>query len=723
MATGTVEQASNAPETEVSYACALTTDGEVRCFGRCAGCEAALDDVPTDSGYVDVAASASAACALDVDGYVSCWGEVSSPVMSNVPSDAAVEIAAGAGSFCGLTPVGGIACWGDLGSVTPPNNGPYAGIELGKDHACALQATDRNLACWGPDMALDAISMVPSVAFQSFSLGLDVSVGVDYDGFVHAWGADSSDAAYAESFVFGDEAPADWTFAGTDQISCQVTPSDGVAEGAPESAPPVTSTGKPSVSNVSISSSSLLSGQVVTCDYVFTDPENDPDLSTIEWYQDSLSNSIGSGANITVPAYDPATPSVIACGVLPFDGSNYGDVIYSPWLSVGDGPPVISSLEINPDPAGNRDVLTCDWTANDPDGGALASVALTMTVNGNAPERQLYADLALTDYGGCVISASTGELMCWGAAALVNTAPSGRFSSIVGTDAHFCALDLDGLVTCFGNPPSPSGTNPSRPEPKVPLKQVAVANYYACGIDLFDEIRCWGEDPYPSTHILDDQASVFQGMPSGTFRKITSSNQGMCAISMDGVLSCWGYGPANYYDDVPTPMDAQASFGASGFGGTEWVDVAMAAVYFCALTETGDVFCNITSSYSGYDNGIVSKVLNDGSSTTYTSISANAAAFCGLRTNGRIRCLGNTAMENQAPNSSGWVQLQAAPYEYACAVDAAKNMDCWGNPWNDGFGQVLDLDANNISSYGLESIDDAGSMVVALALVIAWSAS
>jgi alpha-tubulin suppressor-like RCC1 family protein len=186
-------------ETGGSHACALLSDGALRCWGRKEALGYASEedigdnehpyqggDVPTGGRVKQVAAGSGFTCALYEPGNVRCWGanfdgqlgyghtdalepDVTPDELPDVQlNGAARQLAAGASHVCALLEGGDVRCWGrnssyqlatgdqeNIGDNEVPGSrspvqigGVVTAISAGSSHTCAL-LEGGFVRCWG----------------------------------------------------------------------------------------------------------------------------------------------------------------------------------------------------------------------------------------------------------------------------------------------------------------------------------------------------------------------------------------------------------------------------------------------------------------------------------------------------------------------------------------------------------------------------------------------
>lgn len=168
------------------HACALLSDGTVRCWGKRSFTGAGKGgdgeikmDAPVQvkglAGAVRLSASDRHTCALGKDGSVSCWGRANLGGLPGAPTSVveeeptavpgiadAVDVAAGHDHTCVLRASGKVSCWGVSGLVGELGGGPdrrdglvevqgisdAVAVVAGDDVSCAYRASGK-ISCWG----------------------------------------------------------------------------------------------------------------------------------------------------------------------------------------------------------------------------------------------------------------------------------------------------------------------------------------------------------------------------------------------------------------------------------------------------------------------------------------------------------------------------------------------------------------------------------------------
>lgn len=155
------------------YACALSVEGEVKCWG--ANHEGQLRegqlDVPAGR-YVDIATHFSLyfACGVRIDGEMLCWGDEEGMKRYQVPTDRHQSAEVASIHRCGLERDARVNCWGALGvsgSLRPRPFGFYRTVESGNTHDCGLRV-DGYVECWWDVREHDAHPGVDILVSRNF---------------------------------------------------------------------------------------------------------------------------------------------------------------------------------------------------------------------------------------------------------------------------------------------------------------------------------------------------------------------------------------------------------------------------------------------------------------------------------------------------------------------------------------------------------------------------
>ena len=241
-----------------------------------------------------------------------------------------------------------------------------------------------------------------------------------------------------------------------------------------------------------------------------------------------------------------------------------------------------------------------------------------------------------------------GEVRCWGSA---TPAPSGRFvkvevSPVAGTAA--CAMGEDHHLACWG-----PGWMTGEP-PLTEALDIALLDSFACALDLEGEARCW------RTRTTDLPDAVITVSPTpGPFTQLAASEGTVCGLRGDGEVSCWSC------DDASGSRCSGVVEGAPPDG--PFVALSVGSGRACALRPDRTVACwgnralTPSPSHRYLDLDVRTnravfvteagelEVYGDEatwsedllrSESPYVRASTGASAMCGVRADGRIKCVG-----------------------------------------------------------------------------------
>lgn len=193
----------------------------------------------------------------------------------------------------------------------------------------------------------------------------------DADDSLVDWTVNGKDAGFGPTLSQG--------FVKGDTVRCTVTPHDGAVGGPKKYAQLVVKNTTPTIRSAKITPEVPKGGDTLQCVYDdFSDPDGDPDRSTIVWTVNGL--RAGGGQVLQTQA---ASGDRIACTVTPRDGQGTGDPVRAS-VSVGNRPPSVTSVWLEPKKTSAGQPISCHYGGySDPDFHADAS-KIAWTVNGKA---------------------------------------------------------------------------------------------------------------------------------------------------------------------------------------------------------------------------------------------------------------------------------------------------------------------------------------------------
>lgn len=330
----------------------------------------------------------------------------------------------------------------------------------------------------------------------------------------------------------------------------------------------------------------------------------------------------------------------------------------------------------------------------------------------------------------------------------VSSAARDRWRSVSLGVSHTCGIRDDDSLWCFGqayygalaDPNLPSSAAQSVPNrARGSWTKVAAGNLHTCAISGEGRLRCWG---YNASGELGDGTTsgsaigVDVGGAAARWVDLVAGADHNCAVRTSGELYCWG---DNTHGQIPNPDVGEiastpvaiaprlaAWTGAHGLGLThsclidaeqrlacvggnsagqlgrgsgphprpvkldgEWVDVASAEAFTCALDANRDAYCWGNSSYAALGDGtqrsrqVPTMIAEPG---PWDSISAGGNAACAKRGTARW-CWGQNANQQLGyPGGGGVLYLPKmldddhfpqAMRAHLCSIRGG-SMWCWG---------------------------------------------
>lgn len=256
----------------------------------------------------------------------------------------------------------------------------------------------------------------------------------------------------------------------------------------------------------------------------------------------------------------------------------------------------------------------------------------------------------------CSVNEAGVVIRCWTNVADVPGA-SAKFSQIVGGDAHFCGINSDKTVTCWGE----SGYKQSDvPAGLSNVRLISTTENNSCAIDSSNRLACWGD-------ILNSTGASPLVTPSniGEVNSVSVGTRHVCAILKDSTVQCWGnndFGQAT----VPAAVkDAQII--AAGFNES------------CAVSSKGALQCWGQRNSAIYKQG---PSLNEVKTIYISRWGSNFCAVYGSLNS--VACWGSTeyaeAYDLTPPvDVKGVKDIAITASGYACAVTSSNSVRCWGN--------------------------------------------
>jgi alpha-tubulin suppressor-like RCC1 family protein len=629
-----------------NHTCAVTTAGEVKCWG--ANYAGQLGDgtatnrsSPVDvsgltSGVVAVSAGGQHTCAVTSAGGVRCWGanfsgqlgdgtttDRSTPVDVSGLTSGVVAVSAGGQHTCALTSGGGVKCWGDnrrgeLGDGTTTNSSTpvdvvglsavVTAISAGDEKDTCAVTTSGGATCWGfngsGQLGNGTLADSP-VPVGVSDLGSGVA-GIDAGGF-HTCAVTSGGGAKC------------WGAGSSGQLG----------NGFPgiDSSTPV------GVSGLSSGVGALSAGEAHSC-ALTTD-------GTVECWGYNGFGQLGDGT--TTNAFSPvAVVGLSSSSILP--------------ISAGGG----HSCAVT-----STGSVKC-WGLNTSGqlGNGTTKNSATPTQVSNLP-----SGILAVSAGGqhtCAITPS-GGVNCWGLNgsgqlgngttknSSVPVQVSGLSSGVVEIAAggsHTCALMAGGEVLCWGRNSSGQLGNGTTKNSSVPVQisglssgvvEIAAGSAHTCAVTAQGGALCWGAGSFGQLGTGAVKGSSTPVSVSGLGSGVAAVSTGgfhSCALTAGGGVLCWGLNTSGQLGNGTT-KNSSVPVGVSGLASGVGA-IAAGGYHTCARSSAGTVLCWGLNSSGQLGNGTTANSPTPvGPATLFAAVSAGGAHTCARTASGGVQCWGN----------------------------------------------------------------------------------
>ena len=476
-----------------------------------------------------------------------------------------------------------------------------------------------------------------------------------------------------------------------EQITCTVTPNDGVDTGAPVSEHVGTCGGNcdPVVTNVSISPSPVTAAVgTVDCLYTYFDADNDPDASLIYWYVNGNPAFAGSSYSGSWIRGDD-----LMCQVNPSDGGTPLTPVETT-VTVGNALPTLSDFAITPTSPTASDSIQASGTTYDADGDSVSVIyewyvdgVLNLETGPTLAPSEFTKGQTIYAVGTPDDGVDSGIPVTSDTLTVLNTEAVVSGPSLAYINGNYvCSYDYSDADADADNSTVTWLVNGVTVSPDT-YSELALGANFTCGTDASDDsIRCWGDN---------SAAQLNPGQATAT--SLTAGDQSACGLDTGGVAFCWGDDSSGQISQSPTTALDELGLGnahgcsrkdisvscwgddtysqVSGTPSGFFSEVGIGADYSCAIDSFGDLSC------WGRD---VAGETTPPTSSTYSDISLSSEFACALDSSGTIECWGSDADGGLSAPSGVHDQL-ASGSSHACALNSSGTVSCWGD---DSLGQL-----------------------------------
>jgi len=335
--------------------------------------------------------------------------------------------------------------------------------------------------------------------------------------------------------------------------------------------------------------------------------------------------------------------------------------------------------------------------------GGRASQTAVIQFNGAQPGQSMPIYLTPSNTSGQGPYASTLVIAGNPAASLpINAA------MVAAGGSHSCGLTTAGGVKCWGDDTLGQlgdyrGASFYSTVPvnvigaALGTRSIASGQSHMCAIVSGGAVHCWGDNTYgqlgDGTGATSYLPVIVFNLPNAASIAAGPSADHACAVTLNGLLKCWGRGADGQLGNGAT-FNVSLPLDVAGLG----VNVSAAAVgksHTCAVTGTGGVKCWGRNAEGQIGDGTplnrLVPVDVSGLASGVVAVAAGDAHSCALLAAGIVRCWGANAQGETGNNGVGTyvyapndvigltnVAAISAGGAHTCALTRSGGLKCWG---------------------------------------------
>ena len=243
---------------------------------------------------------------------------------------------------------------------------------------------------------------------------------------------------------------------------------------------------------------------------------------------------------------------------------------------------------------------------------------------------------------------------CWGNSSSGQTeVPQGQYTAVSAGREHTCALRTDQTITCWGANTDHSGNVVGQSvAPDGQFTSISAGYSHSCGVRSDQTAACWGSNQNWQDEIVNQSIA-----PSGQFTSISAGTAHSCGVRIDQTIACWGN---DIWGESSPP---QGLFTSVSAGGT----------FSCGIRTDQAATCWGSNFYGEWS----------APPRKFIAVSAGGTHACGLRVDRTVACWGQNddgqgTIVGQLDAPDGKFISISSGQSYSCSLDAEHSVICWG---------------------------------------------